>query len=71
MIAATKPTKTATKAKTKTADEIWGTCSSCQTERRLTTEAVLVPHRAWFGLRIGMQPCPCAGLAPAESASLV
>ena len=27
----------------------------------------LCQHNAWYGLRAGMQPCPGAGLAPAEA----
>lgn len=60
-----------TSAPKKTAPDVFAECSGCFRERRLTDEDVLVAHRAWYGMRIGMQDCPGAGLAPAESVSLV
>jgi hypothetical protein len=58
--------KTKTKTKPATPDDEWSECAGCFRERRLTAEGVLVAHRAWYGMRIGMQPCPGAGLAAGE-----
>jgi hypothetical protein len=62
--------KTATPAKTKTAppDDEWSECSSCFRLRR-SPGGVLVAHRAWYGMRAGMCPCPGSGFPPAEAVS--
>jgi hypothetical protein len=63
MTAATKPAKT----KPAAPDDEWSECAGCFRERRLTAEGVLVEHNAWYGLRIGMQPCDGSGTPPAEA----
>ena len=47
--------------------EVWETCGSCFRERCLTAEGVLVEHNAWYGMRIGMQPCPGSKQPSAEA----
>ncbi len=66
MTAATKTAPTAKTAPAPKTTELWAWCSGCQRERRLTADGLLVQHRAWYGMQLGMRHCPGSGLAPAE-----